>query len=466
MANVTLDSQTSFKPQHDTNYPQRGAGSASQDNALLISSDDESDYDDLDDGKCDISLPPIEELLRAAGRKYAEPGNVAGVDKSFSASPGGGGNSDAIEPSVTEGSNPDGDVASSQQPQIFHLQRSPAPPSAPALPRPLSASPGPLQVEQEDRPIPADSASCEAKQGSAPEDTTCGKPHGEISRASPPGVEAQHAPSPSRLSGPSPSRLEEGTDQESAPRRDSGGESDSDDEDGPPLAKPKFGGRRTMIGHRAHRSPKNSRVDPKDRDEVVQQSDGQDSSQRRLYRRRRNDREDEDVYHPPRASESVPDKEDNDIRSPQRKRLKTTSPAQPTLRTSTGWRTRSNGGPPDHDMSKHQLQAPIAKFQEFLLKDAVLKRVEANGLATFQIQFSWDSCGNHRHKDPTTGRLQYQSPVKRRPSTKRGVSTRARFTTEEDDLLVKLKNQGLPWQDIHKKFTNAFPKRERRVGSL
>ncbi|KAJ9145198.1 hypothetical protein NKR19_g6155 [Coniochaeta hoffmannii] len=47
MANVTLDSQTSFKPQHDTNYPQRGAGGASQDNALLISSDDESDYDDL-----------------------------------------------------------------------------------------------------------------------------------------------------------------------------------------------------------------------------------------------------------------------------------------------------------------------------------------------------------------------------------------------------------------------------------
>jgi hypothetical protein len=89
----------------------------------------------------------------------------------------------------------------------------------------------------------------------------------------------------------------------------------------------------------------------------------------------------------------------------------------------------------------------------------VLKRVTANGLATFQRQFVWDSCVNHRRKDPTTGRLQYQSPAKRRPTTKRGASTRARFTPEEDDLLVELKNQGLPGQDIHKQFTDAFPQR-------
>ncbi|KAB5518243.1 hypothetical protein GE09DRAFT_933727, partial [Coniochaeta sp. 2T2.1] len=93
-------------------------------------------------------------------------------------------------------------------------------------------------------------------------------------------------------------------------------------------------------------------------------------------------------------------------------------------------------------------------FEEWALQDVVLKCVTANGLATFQLQFVWDSCVNHRRKDPTTGRLQYQSPVKRR------------FTPEEDDLLVELKNQGLPWQDIHKQFTDAFPQRERRVGSL
>jgi hypothetical protein len=94
----------------------------------------------------------------------------------------------------------------------------------------------------------------------------------------------------------------------------------------------------------------------------------------------------------------------------------------------------------------------------------VLKRVTANGMVTFQLQFAWDFCANHRRKDPTTRRLQYQSPAERRPTTKQGASTRARFTPEEDGLLVELKN--LPWQDIHKKFTDAFPQRERRAESL
>ncbi|KAB5513491.1 hypothetical protein GE09DRAFT_629412 [Coniochaeta sp. 2T2.1] len=197
--------------------------------------------------------------------------------------------------------------------------------------------------------------------------------------------------------------------------------------------------------------------------------------------------------HPSRASERDLEEEDDDICPPQRKRLKTSTPAQPTLGTSTGRRTRSSGGtsgsqqvqtsapgrkrsgrrsipsPPSSQCSTDEqvsVQVPMAKFEEWPLEDVVLKRVTANGMATFQLQFAWDSCANHTRKDPTTGRLQYQSPVKRRPSTKRGVSTRARFTPEEDDLLVELKNQGLPWQDIHKRFTDAFPQRERRVGSL
>ncbi|RYP64826.1 hypothetical protein DL771_008606 [Monosporascus sp. 5C6A] len=283
MANVTLDSQTFFTfplaadrkstsrnlwardgdspvgssrgsktPQHDTDDPQRGAGGASQDDAVLISSDGESDYGDLDDGISDI-FPSIEELL-AAGRKDVEPGSVAGIDKSLSATPGAVGNSDAVEPSFTEGANTDDEVVST-------------------LPRPSSASPGPLQVEQ-NRPIPAGSASSEAEQASAPKNRTCGKPDWRISGALPPGVDAQYTPSPSRLSGPSLPRLEEGTDRESIPRRNSGGESDSDDEAGPPLAKPKYGGRSDVIGHGVYRSLGYSRVDAKDKDEVVQQSDG------------------------------------------------------------------------------------------------------------------------------------------------------------------------------------------------
>jgi hypothetical protein len=347
---------------------------------------------------------------------------------------------------VTDGGDPDGDVATSQELQTCDLQRSPTPPSAPALPQPSCASPGPLQMEQ-DRRIPAGSALGEAEQASAPQDTTCGKRDWRISRASsPPGVEAQHTPRPA-----SP-QLEECTDRESTPRRDSGGESGSDDEAEPPLAKPRSGLRRSAIDYGDHRSLRDSEIILKDRDEAVQQFDGQDT----------------------------------------RKRLKTSTPAQPTLRTSTGRRTRSNGtfgsqqvqtsapgrkrsgrrsipSPPSSQGSGDEevrVQVPTAKFEEWALEDVVLKRVTANGLATFQLQFVWDSCVNHRRKDPTIGRLQYQSPVTRRPTAKRGASTRARFTPEEDDLLVELKNQGLPWQDIHKQFTDAFPQRERRVGSL
>jgi hypothetical protein len=340
---------------------------------------------------------------------------------------------------------------------------------------------------EQDRRIPAGSVLGEAEQASAPQDTTCGKPDWGISRASSaPGVEAQHTPRPSSLSWPASPRLEE-CNREGTPRRDSGGESGSDDEAEPPLAKPRSGRRRIAIDHVDYSSLRNSRVNLKDRDEAVQQSDGQDS------RRWRHNREDEDAYHPPRASERDLEEEDDDICPPQRKRLKTSTPAQPTLRTSTGRRTRSSGGtsgsqqvqtsapgrkrsgrrsipsPPSSQGSGDEevsVQVPTAKFEEWALEDVVLKRVTANGLATFQLQFVWDSCVNHRRKDPTIGRLQSQSPVKRRPTMKRGASTRARFTPEEDGLLVELKNQGLPWQDIHKQFTRAFPHRERRVGSL
>jgi hypothetical protein len=347
---------------------------------------------------------------------------------------------------------------------------------------------------EQDRRIPAGSALGEAEHASAPEDTTCCKPDWGISRASPPGVEAQHTPSPSRLSEPSPPRLEEGTDRESTPRCNSGGESDSDDEVGPALAKPKSSRRKNVIGHGVHRSLRNSRVDPRDKDQVVQQFDGQDSRRRHLYRRRRNNTEDEDIYHPLEASEKEQDEEDNDdIRSPKPKRRKVSSPTRSALRTSIARRTRSDGAtsrsrqihtsvpgrkrsgrrsipsPPSSQASHDEeeaAEAVFAKFEERSIENGCLKSVTVNGVTTFQLQWSVGPCTNHRRKDPTIGRPQSQSPVKRRPTTKRGASTRARFTPEEDGLLVELKNQGLPWQDIHKQFTNAFPHRERRVGSL
>lgn len=55
-------------PRRDTYDPRRGVPRTSDD-AVLISSDDESDSRDLDDGRSDTSFPPIEELLRQPARR-------------------------------------------------------------------------------------------------------------------------------------------------------------------------------------------------------------------------------------------------------------------------------------------------------------------------------------------------------------------------------------------------------------
>ncbi len=86
MASVSLDSQIFFTPTVAAGpkpwgqKPDRSAAGSSQDYAVLISSDDESDYGDLDDGQSDTSFPSIDELLhQSAKRQDVESGSVAGA---------------------------------------------------------------------------------------------------------------------------------------------------------------------------------------------------------------------------------------------------------------------------------------------------------------------------------------------------------------------------------------------------
>lgn len=62
-----------------------------------------------------------------------------------------------------------------------------------------------------------------------------------------------------------------------------------------------------------------------------------------------------------------------------------------------------------------------------------LKRVMENGMTTFQLQFSWDSC----EYVPESPRSEYL--VKKRKLTKLRPTARAAITPNEDDLLIKLK---------------------------
>ncbi|KAH7377256.1 hypothetical protein B0T11DRAFT_201636, partial [Plectosphaerella cucumerina] len=99
-------------------------------------------------------------------------------------------------------------------------------------------------------------------------------------------------------------------------------------------------------------------------------------------------------------------------------------------------------------------EGPVTTFKEWPLDRVTLKRVVDDGVATFQLQFSWDLCtkpGPHE-KTPKTRRAL--------PSEKRGP-----FTDEEDALLVELKEERrISWKEIHREFTASHPGRS--VGAL
>src|SRR5262249_13862403 len=109
------------------------------------------------------------------------------------------------------------------QQEIRDLDRSVTPQSTPAIPRQSSTSEA-LQAELE-QPVPASNASGDERQACDAEDATCGKSTVRISRATRPGVGAQHASSPGRLSMLSPLRPDDSTRQESTPGHDSARES-------------------------------------------------------------------------------------------------------------------------------------------------------------------------------------------------------------------------------------------------
>jgi hypothetical protein len=97
----------------------------------------------------------------------------------------------------------------------------------------------------------------------------------------------------------------------------------------------------------------------------------------------------------------------------------------------------------------------VAKFEEWPLEDAVLKRVTVNGLPTFQIQFTWNACTNVVHKDRATGQaIGSDSSTGWHNSTKRGSRTRVAFApgekppsqTDDDVQHPALTEGGTEWK--------------------
>ena len=107
----------------------------------------------------------------------------------------------------------------------------------------------------------------------------------------------------------------------------------------------------------------------------------------------------------------------------------------------------------------------MACFEEWPLENVVLKRALVDGVATFQMQFDWVVCKMHDLGNAKMGNASKPGTLIGATGGKnrRAYSKYARFTTEEKDFLLSLREDAtLSWKDIHQQFNTAFPPRSRQ----
>ena len=139
-----------------------------------------------------------------------------------------------------------------------------------------------------------------------------------------------------------------------------------------------------------------------------------------------------------------------DAEQPPRKRRKVGRPTRsmptPPASTSTGVETDDASG--------------LAEFEEWALQNAFLKRIMVDGVATFQLQFDWNICTAHEPRPANSKRI---IPTANRSAPKKQkVGAKARFTPDEDTLLIRLKEElQLPWAEIRRRHNDQFPGRSK-----
>jgi hypothetical protein len=108
-----------------------------------------------------------------------------------------------------------------------------------------------------------------------------------------------------------------------------------------------------------------------------------------------------------------------------------------------------------------EVRAVLASFEEWPLENASLKRIAENGKTTFQLQFAWTPCTKHGHASSTVRDRVDLPSTRTRSRAKRGSAPRAKYTPQEDDLLIELKEgrEMLAWPEIHQRFSEAYPGR-------
>ncbi|CRK31528.1 hypothetical protein BN1723_015994 [Verticillium longisporum] len=110
-------------------------------------------------------------------------------------------------------------------------------------------------------------------------------------------------------------------------------------------------------------------------------------------------------------------------------------------------------------------KACVARFEEWPLEGVSLKRVTVNGVATFQLQFSWDPQVDRRRNNGMAETRPFSCPRGKRHGKKHANSSGRPFTKDEVNYLIRLKEvEQLSWAKIHELFTRSHPGRTQ--GSL
>ncbi|KAI3545675.1 hypothetical protein CABS02_09213 [Colletotrichum abscissum] len=101
----------------------------------------------------------------------------------------------------------------------------------------------------------------------------------------------------------------------------------------------------------------------------------------------------------------------------------------------------------------------FGQYDEWPLKNPVLKRTTDGFVTTFQLQWEQPSTeGQQTHCYPSVGRPSGSSMQRRKPA-RRSAKSRRPFSEQENRLLIQLKGQGLSWREIHNDFSSYFPGR-------
>ncbi|KAF4446552.1 hypothetical protein F53441_9826 [Fusarium austroafricanum] len=145
-------------------------------------------------------------------------------------------------------------------------------------------------------------------------------------------------------------------------------------------------------------------------------------------------------------------------RDSRRRRRSTRASAHSLRERDTSALGLSSPTPPRARSVPSEASAVLARFQEWPLENASMKRVTENGKTTFQFQFDWPLCTNH----PNAAGMMPDSTrsVATRKTTKRAPVGRAKYSDDEDSFLIQLKEEEqLGWAEIRRRFVQRFPER-------